>query len=72
MFQHRTSQNDKGGSSGDLQINMYYFTDNERYFYVKLLHSYAVTLMGATAITGTEVTTLLLAHYSSGLFHVVW
>ncbi|XP_076672253.1 uncharacterized protein LOC143371188 [Andrena cerasifolii] len=72
VCQQRTSHpNDKSGFSDDQQINMYFFTDNQEYFYIKLLFLYAFIIMGAIATTGAEVTVLLMAHHSSGLFHVV-
>jgi hypothetical protein len=53
-----------------LQIWTEYFIDQERYFYLLILHMYAAVYVGATAMLSTGAMLIIYAQHVCGMFKV--
>ncbi|XP_050460102.1 uncharacterized protein LOC126855993 [Cataglyphis hispanica] len=53
-----------------VQIVTEYFVDQEKYFYLILLHKNAVICIGMTTLTGTGTTLLAYVTYACGMFKI--
>ncbi|XP_076288343.1 uncharacterized protein LOC143212914 [Lasioglossum baleicum] len=55
----------------DINIKMYYFTDNPKFSYVLHLHSILLMVLGVAGLVGPELATVTFAHHACTLFQIV-
>jgi len=58
--------------SHQLQISTEYFIDQERYFYLLLLHTNTAMFIGSFALTATGTMLVACLHHACGMFKIAW